>query len=287
MRLGIVGMLPGDFRTFTTSHMQAIRDLEFTGFGFHLNGDDLFDISVADCEAYHRFMLGEHLDLAQFAITYDECLFHPDAAIRDVVTKKIDRGTEIAAQLGAQCFLLRPGSLNPNGPWTPHRDNGRPENIDRLIETLKPIAAKAEEENVLLALETHVLSIMDPPEQCHQIIAAVGSDRLQLIMDAVNHFSSLKQVYNSTDFINHVFDVTGSISPVAHLKDIKMSNGLVLQIDQEVPGEGLLDIPLMLERFDALYPDGYGLIEHLSIEKIPIANRNIRRLAAARGVEIH
>ena len=34
MRLGIVGMLPGNFRTFTKDQMAAIRALEFTGFGF-------------------------------------------------------------------------------------------------------------------------------------------------------------------------------------------------------------------------------------------------------------
>ena len=54
MRLGIVGMLPGDFRTFQPNQMAAIRDLGFTGFGFHLNGDDVFAITEADCVAYRR-----------------------------------------------------------------------------------------------------------------------------------------------------------------------------------------------------------------------------------------
>ena len=56
MRLGIVGMLPGDFRTFHREQMQAIRELGFTGFGFHLNGNDVFAITSADCAAYRRFM---------------------------------------------------------------------------------------------------------------------------------------------------------------------------------------------------------------------------------------
>jgi len=108
-------MLPGDFRTFQREQMQAIRELGFTGFGFHLNGDDVFDITPADCEAGRRFFADEGLELAQFAITYNECLFHPDRAVRERVTAKINRGTEIAAQLGAQAFLLRPGSLFPVG----------------------------------------------------------------------------------------------------------------------------------------------------------------------------
>jgi len=279
-------MLPGDFRTFTKVQLAEIRALTFTGFGFHLSGDDIFAITSADYRRYHQLLAGEGLDLAQFAITYDDCLFHPDPALRERAIAKINRGTEIAAQLGAQAFLLRPGGLNPTGPWAPHRDNHRPENTARLVETLQPIAQKAEQEGVLLALETHAVSVMDPPEKCRAIIEAVGSANLRLIMDAVNHFQCLQQVYHSTEWVNHIFDVIGPIAPLAHLKDLKVSNGLVLHIDQEVPGEGELDLALVLRRFDALHPAGYGLIEHLTLAQIPQAVANIRRIAAENGVTI-
>ena len=48
----------------------------------------------------------------------------------------------------------------------------------------------------------------------------------------------------------------GPIAPIAHIKDLKVSNGLVVHIDQEVPGEGELDLALVLKRFDALHPEG-------------------------------
>ena len=280
-------MLPGDFRTFTQEQMQAIRDLGFSGFGFHLNGDDVDAITPRACATYRRFMADQDLDLAQFAITYDECLFHPDLSVRERVSGKIARGTVLAGQLEAQSFLLRPGSLNPDGPWTPHRDNHKPEHVGRLVDTLRPLATRAEQEGVLLAMETHAVSIMDPPRKCREIIEAVGSDNLRLIMDAVNHFQCLQQVYQSSDWLNDIFDEVGAISPVAHIKDLKVSNGLVLHIDQEVPGEGELDLALMLQRFDALFPHGYGLIEHLGLEQIPRAAANVRRVAAQIGVDIH
>jgi sugar phosphate isomerase/epimerase len=272
MRLGIVGMLPGDFRTFQRAQMQAIRELGFTGFGFHLNGEDVFAITAAECAAGRRFFADEGLDLAQFAITYNECLFHPDRTVRE---------------LGAQAFLLRPGSLNPDGPWTPHRDNHRPECAELLVETLRPLAAKAEAEGVVLAMETHALSILDLPPKCRGIVEAVGSPNLRLILDAVNHFQSMHQVYNSSEWVNHIFDELGALAPLAHIKDLKVSNGLVLHIDQTVPGEGELDSALVLQRFDARYPDGYGLIEHLPLEKIPQAVANVRRIAAEAGISIH
>lgn len=287
MRLGIVGMLPGDFRTFVPDQMQAIRELGFTGFGFHLNGDDVFTITADECAGYRRFMSGQNLDLAQFAITYDECLFDPAAAVRQSVSAKIQRAIEVAAQLQAHALLLRPGSIDPDGPWNPHRDNHLPEHVDPLIDTLRPLAKKGETEGVTLAMETHAVSIMDPPEKCRAIVEAVGSERLRLIMDAVNHFQCLQQVYHSSDWVNHIFDEMGPIAPLAHIKDLKVSNGLVLHIDQEVPGEGELDLALVLRRFEELHPDGYGLIEHLRRDQIPTAVANVRRIAAEIGVRIH
>ncbi|MCZ6676041.1 MAG: sugar phosphate isomerase/epimerase [Candidatus Poribacteria bacterium] len=286
MRLGIVGMLPGDFRTFTKEQMDAIRALQFTGFGFHFSSDDVFDITTADCERFNRFMAGEELDLVQFAVTYSECLFDPDPAVRESITTRINRGAEIARQLNAHAYLIRPGSLNPDGPWTSHRDNHLPESMERLIETLTPIAQKAAAEDVTIIVETHAVSIMDSPETCKSVVDAVGCDSLRIVMDYVNHFQTLQQVYNSTDRLNHIFDVMGPIAPVAHLKDIKVTNGLVLHLDEEVPGEGELDFASALRRFDALYPDGYGLIEHLPMSKIPLANENVRRIAAEHEIDI-
>ena len=287
MRLGIVGMLPGNFRTFTKEQMEAIRGLEFTGFGFHFSCDDVFDVTTEDCEKYNQFMAGEGLDLVQFALTYGECLFDPNPTVRDSVIRRINRGLEIARQINAHSCLIRPGSLNPDGAWTSHRDNHLPASMERLIDTLKPIAQKADAEGVTIIVETHAISIMDSPETCKAVVDTVGLDSLRIVMDFVNHFQTLQQVYNSTDRLNHIFDVMGPIAPVAHVKDIKVENGLVLHINEEMPGEGELDLVQALRRFDGLYPDGYGLIEHLPMEKIPTANANVRRIAAENGIDIH
>ena len=244
-------------------------------------------MTTGDCEKYNQFMAGEGLDLVQFALTYGECLFDPDPAVRESIIKRINRGVEIARQIHAHSCLIRPGSLNPDGAWTSHRDNHLPESMERLIETLTPIAQKADAEGVTMIVETHAVSIMDSPETCEAVVDAVGLDSLCIVMDFVNHFQTLRQVYNSTDRLNHIFDVMGPIAPVAHVKDIKVENGLVLHINEEMPGEGELDLAQALRRFDGFYPEGYGLIEHLPMEKIPAANTNVRRIAAENGIDIH
>ena len=286
MRLGIVGLC-GDFRTLTSEQIENIKALEFTGLSFHFPSAEIPSVPPDACTRCVEMLEAAELDLVQFGITYNECLFHPNAAVREAAIASVQRGMATAAALNAQHYLFRPGSLNSDGAWTSHRDNYLPESMERLIETLKPIAAHAEQHELTLVMETHAVSIMDSPETCREIVEKVGSERLRIVMDFVNHFQTLRQVYNSEDRLNHIFDVMGPVAPMAHIKDISVQNGLVLHLNEEVPGEGELDIGVALKRFDALYPDGYGLIEHLPAEKIPLANTNVRRIATENGVNIY
>ncbi|MXZ01412.1 sugar phosphate isomerase/epimerase [Candidatus Poribacteria bacterium] len=286
MRLGIVGLC-GDFRTLTSEQIANIKALEFTGLSFHFPSAEIPSVPPNACTRCVDMLETAKLDLVQFGITYNECLFHPDAVVRAAAIASVQRGMATAVALNAHHYLFRPGSLNPDGAWTSHRDNHLPESMERLIETLKPIAEHAEQHELTLVMETHAVSIMDSPETCREVVEQVGSDRLRIVMDFVNHFQTLLQVYNSEDRLNHIFDVMGPIAPMAHIKDISVQNGLVLHLNEEVAGEGELDIGVALKRFDALYPDGYGLIEHLPAEKIPLANTNVRRIAAENGVNIY
>ena len=286
MRLGVVGLC-GDFRTLTSDEIANIKALEFTGLSFHFRSAEIPSVPPDACSRCVQMLEDANLDLVQFGITYEECLFHPDAAVREAAIASVQRGMATAASLNAHHYLFRPGSLNPDGAWTSHPDNHLPESMERLIDTLKPIAEHAEQHELTLVMETHAVSIMGSPEICREIVESVGSDRLRIVMDFVNHFQTLLQVYNSEERLNQIFDVMGPVAPMAHIKDISVQNGLVLHLNEEVPGEGELALGVALQRFDELYPNGYGLIEHLPAEKIPTANANVRRIAAENGVRIH
>ncbi len=286
MRLGVVGICR-DFRTLNQEEIEAVQKLQFTGVSYHFASSEIPAVSPEECTRCRFLLEKAQLDLVQFGITYAECLFDPSDSVREAAIEAVNCGMSVARELGAHFYLFRPGSLNPDGAWTSHRDNYLPESMERLIETLKPIAENAEREALTLVMETHAVSIMDSPETCREVVEKVGSDRLRIVMDFVNHFQTLRQVYESEARLNHIFDVMGPVAPMAHIKDIRVDNGLVLHLNEEVPGEGELDLSTALKRFDALYPDGYGLIEHLPLEKIPLANTNVRKIASENGVNIY
>ncbi len=286
MRLGIVGMLPGDPRSFTDDHFESIRKLGFTGAGFHLPGELLNEISDEDAAGCRQLFADQEVDLAQFAITYGDCLFDPDPEVRSGVASKVVRGAALAARLGANCYLIRPGSRNPAGPWTPHRENHTPEAHALLNRTLQEIANRTAALNVTTVVETHVVSILNTPAVCRQLIESVNSANIRLVMDYVNHFESIDQVYSDTERLNHIFETIGPFAPVCHVKDVAVGNRLVVHLDEAVPGQGELNLALALGLFHAHHPDGYALIEHLGPDLIPLAAANVRTISKRAGIPV-
>lgn len=287
MRLGVIGLLPRDFRDITPEHLRAIRALGLTGAGFHASGDLLFEVRAADCHRVRALFSGAGVDLAQFGVGFGECLFDPDPGVRDRVARKIERGIEVGHELGAHLCLIRPGSLSLRGSYSPSPLNRAPECRERLLETLRRVARKAEAEGLTVVTETHLLTILDSPETVRQVVDATGSDRFRAVMDYVNHFQTLDQVYRSAKRLTHIFEVMGPVCPVGHCKDLRVGDGLVLHLHEEVPGEGELDMITALRLWHDLRPDGYTLLEHLPDENYPLASRNVHRIAAEAGVEIH
>ncbi len=311
MRLGIVGMLPNDFRAISYLHLETLQNLGLTGAAFHRDGETLAEVQAVDCRRVRNLYREAGMDLPQFGIGYRECLFDPDPTVRKRVLNKIKRGIAVARELDAHNCLIRTGSLNPKGSYSASPANHTTEAHALLVDSLREIAAQAEAVDQVVVIETHLLTIMNSPETNVAVITEVGSDHLRIVMDYVNHFQTLEQVFHSTMRINHIFDVMGSVCPVGHCKDIRISEGLVLHIDEEIPGEGELDLATVLHRWHALQPDGYMLLEHLhaaeginppehpgkklgwspqqmaTFELYAQAARNVHRIADEAGVPIH
>ena len=142
MRLGVVGMLPPDFREISDQHLAAIKALNLTGTAFHAPGENLAAITTAECHKVRDTIAAAGMELPQFGIGFSECLFDPDSAVRDQVVSKIERGIEVARDLAAHTCLIRTGSRNPVGSYSPSRLNLTPEARALLVETLKRVAPK-------------------------------------------------------------------------------------------------------------------------------------------------
>ncbi len=287
MRLGVCGMIPGEFVQTSVQDLEAIRALGLSGAAFHYAADKMGQLNADDLRTVRQTFETAEMDLVQFGIGFGECLFDLDASVRQRVIEKIESGIEVARQLNAMGCLIRTGSLNPAGSYVPSRENRTPDARAQLVDTLRAVAAKAETEGVDVVIETHVLTIMGTPEINRDVLADVGSARMSVVMDYVNHFQNLDQVYDSTKRIEHIFSIMNPISILGHCKDIKMSPGLVLHIDEEIPGDGELDLATALRLWHEAHPDGYMLLEHLPNEQYPRAAANALEVIRANNIPLH
>jgi sugar phosphate isomerase/epimerase len=287
MRLGVVGMMPADFRDITTDHLRAIADLQLTGAACHAPIAGLGDVTSAQCAAVRSTVEAAGMDFVQFGLGFSQCLFDPDPAVVAPLLTGVARGIEVAAELQAHYCLIRTGSLSPRGSYSATPENHRPECRERLVQSLRAIANQAESAGVTMVIETHLLTIMDSPETNASVLADVGSDRMRVVMDCCNHFQAVHQVYDSRARLDDIFQHMGPIAGCGHLKDAVVRDGFVSHIDEEVPGEGNLDLGYLLQLWQKLDQNAYMLLEHLPNEKYPLAASNTHRIAAEAGVEIH
>jgi sugar phosphate isomerase/epimerase len=214
---------------------------------------------------------------------------HPDLIAADPSERRegirsLQHMCRVTRWLGAGNLYIRPGSLNPRGSWYPHPDNYRSETFDTLVDSLKQVCAAAEEYGVLLAVEGHVLSILDTPGRVVELIDAVGSDALRFNMDPVNFVSGVRDAYDTTSLLDRLFDDLGRYTICGHAKDFVLRDRLVLHIEEAVIGEGLLDQATFLRRFEESCPVGYVQIEHLPEDKIPQARESLDRTGLDAGV---
>jgi sugar phosphate isomerase/epimerase len=287
MRLGVVDdWIPGGFNAIDEAYARKIAEMGFTGIGAHFAGDPDTDEAKRECMRIRDLLAAHGVELVQLWGQYP-CLIGPDEAQRREAVR-ICRGiVRLGAALGAHMACARPTSLNPRGQWWAHRDNYAPQTRARLVRGLSEIGEACEQHGIALALECHVTTTLDTPENVRAIIEETGSPWIRVTMDIVNFVSSIHDAYNTTPLINRSFDVLGPYMLAAHVKDVDVLDGHVVHIGEKLPGEGVFDFDTFFRRFEALLPDGYAFIEHLRDEAmVRQASTFVRGRLADLGIEI-
>ena len=281
MYLGVQGLMPRDLTTVTAETMKTIRSHGFTGAACRFF--DPMRATQTEVRQLRSIMEASNVDPCQSVAQHPD-LVALDSTERAEGIRAMQHMCKVTRWLGAGNLYVRPGSLNESGSWYAHPDNFKPETFDTLVVSLKQVCAAAESEGVMLAVEGHVLSMLDTPERIVELIDAVGSDTLRFNMDPVNFVGSLREAYDTTTLVNHLFDVLGKYTICGHAKDFFIENKLVLHIEETVIGEGILDQKTFLLRFEECCPGGYVQIEHLPEDKIPAARAALYNVGAEAGI---
>ena len=277
--------IPKDFDvlTFTSSDLNEVSSIGFTVHNLVVNNPKSFteDNIKKIKEDFHN----NSLIIGQTNGRYGGGLVSPDEKVRKEAISFVKNMCLITSKLGAPNTYLRPGCVNPNGPWLPHPENHSNKVFDRLVDSTKKICSVAEDEGVMLSLEGGYVSPIYSARRTKDFIDAVGSKNLGFNQDPVNFISNLNEAYNTKEFLEDFFTLLGDHTLGAHLKDFKVIDTLLLRFEEEYLGYGMMDQVYFLKRMQDICPDGHILIEHIPRDKFKPSYDHTLEFSKKAGVE--
>jgi sugar phosphate isomerase/epimerase len=284
MKIGLLGLVWGDWTDVDYNRIRFAAELGFHGVGAHLTvpARTITDELAAHVKSVYD---AQNMPLLQVWGPYP-CIISPDEDVRRAGVEGARDIARLAARMGVRESGVRPTSLNPRGDWWPHPDNYKPETEERLVRSLTEILETAEECDVDIILETHVTTTLNAPQTIQRVIERIGSKRLKLNLDPCNFVGDLQTACNPAPMINEIFDVLGEYISTVHVKDYYLEDRFTVHIAETVIGTGMMDFDTVLRRAQQARPDGYVVIEHLPISQIALAKRNLTDKIKALGLPL-
>jgi sugar phosphate isomerase/epimerase len=284
MKIGVLGLIVGDLTDVDYNKIRWAAELGFHGVGAHLTvpADSVSAETVATVKSV---IADQNIDFLQLWGPYP-CLISPDERVRQAGVAQAREIVKLAARLGVPGSGVRPTSLNPKGEWWPHPDNFAPETEDRFVESLKQILITADEYGINIILETHQTTVLNSAQSIRRVIERTDSDRVKVNLDPANFVTDLQTAFNPAPVINELFDVLEPYIDTVHVKDVYLEDRFIVHISETVVGTGLMDLATVLRRAQAVRPDGYVVIEHLPVNLIPLAKRNLDQKIEELGLPV-
>ena len=281
MLLGAAGRIPGDW-----SEITLLAEVAGEGFGaLNVIVQDPNSMTAQDAARLKAMFKEAGIVVGQTNGAYGGALVSPDQGEREAAIEFARRMCALTRQLGAPNTYLRPGSLNPKGPWLPHPGNRGDEVFDRLVDSARKFCRAAEDEGVMVAVEGGAVSPLYSARRVRDFIEAVGSTALGFNQDPVNFVGSLEDAYDTTRLLGEFFDLLGDHTLGAHAKDFTVVDQLMVRFEEAEIGSGMLDHVTFLQGMQRVCPTGHVLIEHLPPERYAAAATKYRKYASMAGIE--
>lgn len=280
----MLGLIDSDWSDVTGDLIAIAKNLGFRGIGAHLTvpaktiGDDL-------AEQVRRCVADGSLELLQLWAPYPPIISADEAERRRGVAGATDI-VRLAARMGVPTSGIRPTSHNRRGAWWPHPENHSMSSEDRLVRSICEVLEIAVPLGVGIVLEAHVTSTLDSPARIRRIIERTDPVSVRVNIDPVNFIRDLPTAFDPTSVVAELFDVLGDLCATVHVKDYVVEDRHIVHISETMPGAGLMDLDTVLMRTASLEGGGWAIVEHLSLNEIPVAKHYLSGRARALGIPV-
>lgn len=186
----------------------------------------------------------------------------------------------LAEEMEARCCVNIAGCRGENWDGA-YADNYDPYVYGLIVDTVREIIDEVNPAHTFYTLEPMPWMVPDSPEGYLQLLKDVDRKAFAVHLDYTNMISSPKRYLHSSDFIRECFRLLGPYIKSIHAKDLIMETGLPCIIREVLPGQGTLDLRLVMKLAGELGADMTVYAEHLNDWKdYRAATQHLRRMAA-------
>ncbi|MDQ3381899.1 MAG: TIM barrel protein [Actinomycetota bacterium] len=201
-------------------------------------------------------------------------LVAPDPAVRRANVEHVRRCLEIAPAFGSHVVATETGTMSPHGDWIDTPKNSSAEVWKLLYDALETLLPVAEEQGVILAVETYVGNVLKTQGQLTGLLGRFPTQHLQVVCDPYNYLSrGLMPVQERAT--SELLDQFEPRFVLAHLKDVSPDGA---QAGTPEFGTGAFSQRHYLEFLRARRPDLDLITEHMPLEHVPTVRRRFQEL---------
>ena len=216
-----------------------------------------------------------------------------DPGLHRAALESYENQMRVGAIVGAHCIGFGWGK---EFGW-PSPDIWSERTWSQRVAAVAELANAAQREGIDVAAHPLYFSPLKSVERCTELIEAVSSPRLKILLDLVN-MCEPHMYYSTTGLVNYAFDRLGAHVASMHAKDVKIAGGgigggaraekgnPIVHIDEAVPGTGSMDYETIMQRLGELPQDITIHVEHFDYEDTIVGQQYIRSIARKVGVQI-
>lgn len=189
-------------------------------------------------------------------------MIHPDLEIREQLLQKFESYVRHARHFGAAMVASETGCVLPEIQYT--EDNFTDEAFADMVGVIRRLVKAGEESGMLVGIEPGLNHPLYSLERVEQLLTAVQSDYLGIILDPSNLITS-GDFQGQVALVESAFQRFGDKIVAVHLKDFKVEDDKIIPVNL---GEGLIDYAAITGIIAKHKPLSYVVLEETKDDHI-------------------
>ena len=194
-------------------------------------------------------------------------MLDPDSEKRRQNIAWVTERLAIADLLGARNCVDIAGSFNQTVWFGQDPKNLGREFLDATVENCRKVIDAVKPQRARFTIEMMPWSLPSTPDEYLTLIKAVDRKAFGVHLDVCNTMSSPARLYNNGAVIHECFAKLGPWIVSCHAKDLQWGPGYQVNIQEVIPGTGLIDYKTYLRDLSHLAVDAPLMLEHLRNEE--------------------